>query len=171
MSQFTPENEERMFAIRLGKVNCCIELSSIVRTTSLVELQPIPGSPPFLKGIMDFAGNNLLVLDLAERLSLSDLNPYTLDTSIVICQFEDNMGAFIVDELLGIINVQTDGDRHEAAFDCHNKLPFKGVLSTEHGLALWLDVDSAVRVLFSETISDCKDEVEALLETSITAAQ
>lgn len=153
-----------MLAMRLGEMVCCIDLSAVIRATTLVELKPIPQSPSYLKGIMDFAGNNLLVVDLAERLSLSDHQSYSLDTPIVICRSAQGDGAFIVDEMLGVTRVSGGDDRHESTFDCPDKLPFKGVLKTEHGPALWLDVESAIKVFISDATIDCGPELEDLLQ-------
>ena len=130
-------------------MHCCLDLDSVVRASNLVELQLIPNGPPFFKGTFEHAGDTVLVVDLAERLGISDHRPYTLDTPMLICRGERHVGALIVDEVLGLTRTRPNTETHEHTFDQPEVAPFKGLLLTKRGPALHLDVDAALDVRIS----------------------
>jgi chemotaxis signal transduction protein len=151
----SPGNAQgQILEVQAGKLRCCLDLDSVVRATNLVELQPIPNAPPFIKGAFDYAGATLLAIDLAERLGMSDHRPYTLNTPMLICRGDRMMGALIVDEVLGLARLLDMQCSHGEIFDRPLVAPFKGLQITAHGPTLQLDVDAALDVQISSGFFD-----------------
>lgn len=127
----------QVLMIRVGGVLACIELSNVERTFSLVALQTMPSSAPYVAGIMNFAGSSLPVIDLAIRLGLPS-SPYTLDTPIVVCVHEQQRIGVIVQDIAGIQILHERDQQLIREFSRHGAA-FRASAHTGMGLALLLD--------------------------------
>lgn len=75
----------------------------------LVEITPVPESPPFLKGVIDYRGQIAVVIDLPKRLKLGDADYDNLATQIIVVEHEGNLVGLVVDRVLNIITVDEAG--------------------------------------------------------------
>jgi len=164
----TMPQDQKYLKIKLGDVLCCVELSYILRTITLVDINPIPQAPSFINGFINFAGTQLMVADLSARFGLSSEQPYTLDTPMLICRSGDSMAAFIVDEIVGLVSANESSAQLEANFDCKEKLPFKGVLNCADEVCLWLDLAQVINILVSQLASECGPEILSNFESLVS---
>lgn len=130
-------NSCQVLMIRMDGLLACIDLSNVERTFSLVALQAMPGSAPYVAGIMNFAGSSLPVIDLAIRLGVPS-SPYTLDTPVVVCVHERQRICLIVQDIIGI-QVLREQDRQLTREFSRYGAAFRASAHTGLGLALLLD--------------------------------
>ncbi len=131
-------NASQVLLIKIGEALACIELAYVVRTISLVNIQSMPGSASYVAGIMNYAGISLPVIDLAIRLGLQSL-PYTLDTPIMVCEYDGRRIAVIVEDIVGIQFLKNQ-DRQLASELSGCREAFLASAHTDLGLALLLNV-------------------------------
>lgn len=74
----------------------------------LVEITPVPESPAFLKGFIDYRGDIAVVIDLAARLDLGQAAS-GLKTQIVIVDAAGHLVGMVVDQVLDVISVEKAG--------------------------------------------------------------
>lgn len=127
----------QVLMVGVGGLLACIDLNNVERTFSLVALQAVPGSAPYVAGIMNFAGSSLPVIDLALRLGLPS-SPYTLDTPIMVCVQDDQRIGVIVQDVIGIQTLH-EQDRQLTRELSRHGAAFRASAHTEQGLALLLD--------------------------------
>ncbi|MFQ5579497.1 MAG: chemotaxis protein CheW [Nitrospiria bacterium] len=79
-----------------------IETVSVQEITKIFETTFVPGTPSFVKGIVPIRGKVMPVFDLHERLGLS---PFLKgrNSRFVICQVEEGSFAFMVDQVLDVV--------------------------------------------------------------------
>lgn len=133
----TVHDTSQVLMIRVGGELACLDLSNVERTFSLVALQAMPGSAPYVAGIMNYAGSSLPVVDLAIRLGLPS-SPYTLDTPIVVCVHQHQRIGVIVQDIVGIQTLHEQDQQLTHEFSRHGAA-FRASAHTELGLALLLD--------------------------------
>jgi len=128
----------KLLTIKVSNVLACIDLTHVERTFSLVEVKAMPGSAPYVAGILNYAGSSLPVIDLAIRLGLPS-SSYHLDTPIMVCTLEEKSIGVIVQDIVGVESVDIQ------EFQLADELSgfgsaFTASIHTEPGLALLLNV-------------------------------
>lgn len=127
----------QVVVFRMGGVYACVDLGCVERTVSLVAMQPMPGSAPYVVGIMNYAGISLPVIDLAIRLGLPS-RAYTLDTPIMVCTHQNMRIALIVEDIVGIEALKVQDRQLTREFSRYGSA-FLASAHTSLGLALQLE--------------------------------
>lgn len=81
-----------------------IETISVQEITKMIEMTFVPGTPPYIKGIVPIRGMVMPVFDLHERLGLSPFSKGKL-SRFVICQAEEGPLAIMVDQVIGVVQL------------------------------------------------------------------
>lgn len=123
--------------IRTGGLLACIDLANVERTFSLVAMPAMPGSAPYVAGIMNYAGSSVAVIDLAIRLGLQS-SPYTQDTPIMVCVHQQRRIGVILQDIVGIQTLQ-ERDQQLTRELGGAGAAFRASAHTGQGLALLLD--------------------------------
>jgi len=117
-----------------------IRLEDVLRVLPMMALTPVPQGPAYLKGLMNIAGRSFPVIDLAERIGRPERFQYTIDTPILLCSAADRTGGLIVEEVIGVEEVQQGDVQMQPLFD-PSDTPVLGVVNTGSGLSLSLDLE------------------------------
>jgi purine-binding chemotaxis protein CheW len=120
-------------------VRVCIELQYVEKVLQLMMLEPVPGGPDELAGLLNLAGKSIPVIDLALYLGLSRDKLYLLNTPILICSLDSHQIGIIVDDVLGLENVLNNDFQMRGEFDATNS-PFSAVVTIENELSLLINV-------------------------------
>lgn len=127
------------------KVPMCMYLKNISKVLPLVALEPVPGGPAYLAGLMNKAGKTIPVIDLAIRSGLVRTEPYSLNTPILICSNDRDESAFIVDNVFGLITIDEKNLQMEQKFNKENS-PFLASIVHELNSLLLINVDFMLKV-------------------------
>jgi purine-binding chemotaxis protein CheW len=126
-------------------VHLCFDIHYIVKVTSLVETKPVPGSPSYLAGLINYSGKSIPVIDLALRLGLKRTESYTTETPIIICNDDNHEVGLIVDEILGLAIVDTSSLQMKNNFADPESF-FKAVAPIDSKLALVLNMQQVLSI-------------------------
>jgi len=137
--------EFRVLHFKLQNVFVCIDLRYIDKIISLPELEEVPASPPYLAGLMNYAGLSIPVINLAWRLGLPCHKPYTLDMPLILCQDGKHKAGFIVDELMGIEIIDKNKIQQQFEFKV-NESPFYATVTIKDHLSLLLNVGCLIEI-------------------------
>jgi purine-binding chemotaxis protein CheW len=148
MILLSSQTKLQMLHFLVKNVHLCFELHYINKILPLVELKPIPGSPPYMAGLMNIAGKSVLVIDLAIRLGLKRTKQYELSTPIILCNDHSRKIGIIVDEILGLSAADKNSLQMKNDFTDPESL-FTGAIILDTKLALVLNVHKILSVDFS----------------------
>lgn len=141
----------------LRNVRICIDLHNVDKVMPLTLLENVPGSPPYLVGLMNLAGKSIPVIDLAMRLGLTRDQPYSVDTPIILCT--DHTGAhqagMIVDKIIEITEVNKDHLQMHADFDKPDSA-FLAIISMESELSLLININHILTISLIADKTDLK---------------
>jgi purine-binding chemotaxis protein CheW len=126
----------------------CVDLFKVTQIIDFVALQTVPGAPQYFKGLLDFHGQDIPVVDLGERLGIKCESKYTLETPIVICKDGSKHIGLIIDEIVGVETIE-DTDLQMQELLQHGFATFlQGTLKTKKGDSLLLNLDKVCKFDF-----------------------
>lgn len=91
---------------KLVNVNLCMDIQYITKVLPLMDVEKIPQSPLYVCGLMNISGQSIPLIDLALFLAMEREKNYTLDMPILLCAHNNEQLAFIVDETIGLSDIQ-----------------------------------------------------------------
>ena len=121
------------------------DLSHIDKVLSLVAFNRVPLGPNCLVGIMTYEGVSIPVIDIAIRLELENIAPYTLETPIIVCSHKGNSVGLIASSIYGVAATAPDALQLGEIFE-DGAPPCKGVVKTTNGQSFLLDLDRMLDV-------------------------
>jgi chemotaxis-related protein WspB len=146
----------------LGKDRYALDVRQIAEIMPLVGVKQIPRAPPAIKGLFNYRGAPVPIVDLSQ-LTLGRPSARRLSTRIVLVHYPDETGRT---HLLGLIAERaTQTARHEPAEFVKSGVTNAGaaylgpVVTDARGLLQWIDVRTLLppsfrELLFKETVDD-----------------
>lgn len=109
----------------------------------MVEITPIPETPPFLVGVIDLRGEIVPIVDLRRRLGLEP-QEYNLSTPIIISDIKERTTGIIVDQVSEVLTVTKSGICQPTSEVPLPENLLEGVLKLDGRLLLLLDLEKAL---------------------------
>jgi len=126
-------------------VRICIALEHINKVLPLASLEPVPGGPEYLVGLLNLAGKSIPIIDLATYLGLPRDDNYTVDTPILICNYDDQKFGMIIDHVKGISTVEDETLQMCDEFKKDNS-PFLAVVTIDSELSLLINIPKILSI-------------------------
>lgn len=150
MAMLHEKNEFDVLQCRLRNIDICIELRYIEKILPLTALEPVPHSQSYVVGLMNLAGESIIVIDLAMRIGIERYAPYSVDIPILLCSDQSIKAGLIVDEVKDIYTVKQDLLQLPDRFN-HSSAFFKGVIQINDQLTLLLNMKNTLRITLDES--------------------
>lgn len=125
-----------------------LPLHQVDTVMHLVMLEPIPDAPSYVAGLMNMGGNNIPVIDLILRLGMERKKNYSVYTPLLLCSNETNKVGIIVDDVIGISDVNESSLQMQNKFDKLNS-PFIASVTNNLGTALLLNLTTIINFRLS----------------------
>jgi len=130
---------------KIPGMRLCAPLANVVKVLPLMELQPAPGAPRYLRGLMNLHGRSIPVIDLAARLGYGGYTRYTLETPILLCEHEGLQTGLIVDKVIGVETLEQNAWQRTPAFDTAGLL-LHGTVQTRFGPSQVLCMEHVIAI-------------------------
>jgi purine-binding chemotaxis protein CheW len=95
---------EQLITFELDKEEYASIITDLREIIKIPEITPVPGSPVYIRGVLNLRGQIVVVIDLEKKFELKrehKINP----NHIVIAEIDDNIFGIIVDEVTGVVRV------------------------------------------------------------------
>lgn len=112
-----------------------LEIEAVVQIINLVNITPLPFSPPMIRGAINFRGRIVPVIDLRLRFGWP-FKAYHLDTKIIVVDLDGQYWALAVDEVQDVVQISLSDWQNRAEFVPRNWEQAPSNLPTESGPAL-----------------------------------
>ena len=129
----------RVLHFMVKNIQYCLNIEHVECGMFLMALQTVPGGPADLAGLMNLHGKSVPVLDVTIRAGLTPDQPYDTDTSMLLCAYRDSLVGLIVTKIIGVEDAGGFSRKFGAVAES-TTLPVTGVINTERGLSLLLDI-------------------------------
>jgi len=141
-----PQNEcFQVLHFTTQKVHLCQKLNTVQRIFPLMELEIIPNSPDYVAGLLNLAGEGIFIIDLSLRLGLHRKKSYTINTPIILCQMDSQHIGMIVDNVIGIDEIENTQLQMEDEFSKTDS-PFLAAVVFNHQLSLLLNLNNILNM-------------------------
>ncbi|PKK90962.1 MAG: chemotaxis protein CheW [Candidatus Wallbacteria bacterium HGW-Wallbacteria-1] len=127
---------------RLGREEFGINIIQVQEIIRLQEITRIPGSPDFVRGIINLRGRVIPVVDLKSRFGVSDDEEQGLSPRIIITEVSGRRFGIIVDHVSEVIKILPD--RIECAPDLTLSIDstyIMGVAKLDERLLILVDLE------------------------------
>lgn len=128
-----------------------LPIDPVVQIIEMVMLKPLPQTPAFVKGIINYRGQIVPVLDLRLRFGLP-AQSYTLHTPIILLRFDKHVLGLIVDDAHTVHFIPQENLSTSDAIlplkltrtEAHTQQPhqLKRIARTDQHLILILDIET-----------------------------
>lgn len=141
-----------------------LNLQYVEKILPLMMIEKVPNCPAYLVGLLNLSGKSLPVVDLAIRLGMARQEPYSLDVPILLCSHGAHQAGFIVDNIIGLMNIETD---ELQLFDDFNKLHslFSASIRLQNRLSLLLNMELLLPVELNQQAKTKEVSTECTLLT------
>lgn len=150
------ESEQAKLSIlhfRFNDILACIDVSHVIKVFPLVTLEEIPGSPSYIVGLMNLAGESIPVIDLAIRLGLSRKEAYSLETPILLCRDTNQSAGIIVDQINNLETIFEKDIQMTEQFDLPTS-PFIGAILFKEEFSLLINVKRILNISLTHENND-----------------
>ena len=161
LSHFELTQVEQVLQVSVNKQNYCFPLNRVERVLPLMSLQPVPGGPNYLVGLLSMQGDSIPVIDLSIRIGLTVTEPYSVDTSVILCFYEDKRVGVISQIVDGIVSLDFKQIKMQADFQKAH-LPYLATINGPGGSSLLLDISRLVLVNYRDDLEDDNEPLEKL---------
>jgi purine-binding chemotaxis protein CheW len=100
----TPSGSQRFVTFLLERRNYALPLDRIDSIQRMVAVSPIPGTPPWMPGVIDVHGTVLPVIDLRQFFNHPQ-RPWRLEDRLLIVFRKQRQVALVVDEVKEVLNL------------------------------------------------------------------
>ncbi len=125
-------------------VHFCIDLNYISKVFPLMAIEPIPGSPHYVAGLMNLAGHSIPVIDFIMSIGLKRNKHYSLDTPILYCKNENHELGMIVDSVIGLDFINEAAIQMQDQFNDTNS-PFIGTVVLNNDITLFINMGEILK--------------------------
>lgn len=105
------KDDTRLFVLfRVDEVDYALNASEVLQMESFTGATAVPGTPPFVRGILQLRGRVVPVVDLRLRFGLPAREP-TLDSRVVVAETKGRAVALLVDAAREVVRIPADAEK------------------------------------------------------------
>ncbi|GMB08832.1 chemotaxis protein CheW [Thermolongibacillus altinsuensis] len=135
------EQNIKCVVIKLHNEQFGIDIHQVRSIERLQSITAIPQTPPYVKGIMNFRGNVIPVIDLCQRLSMES-SSYTDQTRLVVVTVKEIDVGLIVDAANEVMDINGEQIQPTPTITQEKKINFLyGIAKLENQILILLDVE------------------------------
>jgi purine-binding chemotaxis protein CheW len=137
-------NGLRFLSFTLEKENYCMDILSVRELMGMTDVTPLPGTPGFIRGVINLRGQIIPVIDLRLKFGLT-FRDYSKRTCIIVTEVAGSDGAvlmgLVVDAIQDVVSIPDDKVSKIPYVTAKIKQDYiRGVADTPEGMKIILDV-------------------------------
>jgi len=167
-SEASMDEQHILLHFMVQELQCCMYIQDVARIIPLLEMQPVPGAPNYLIGLINLHGMSIMGIDLGLRIGKSHAEAYTVDTPIILCACEEEHVGLVVSEIIGIQHCTFDDMQMRPEFN-ERELPFEAVVNTKQGFSLLLNIQKVSDFRFCDVDIDTITSVSEIEKKLVEA--
>lgn len=141
--------EGKFLLFELGGEEYGIEILKVREIIGLMDITPVPQTPPFIRGVINLRGKIIPVVDMRRRFAMEEGN-YTDRSCIIVTELENGKGRWVfgmlVDGVKEVANIPPDQIDHPPQFGQSVDTRYiMGMAKMGDRVAILLDVDKVLK--------------------------
>lgn len=145
----------KLLTFQLGDQEYGIQILEAREVVGLMQIDPVPQTPAFMKGVINLRGKIIPVIDLRTKFDMVEVES-TKETCIVVVDIDGKFTGIIVDMLIGVLTIEKSEFESTPELGDHIRTDFiTGMVKLENRVVIVLDIKSILSndelVLIHET--------------------
>jgi purine-binding chemotaxis protein CheW len=141
-------NNSRFLCFMLDNENYCIDILCVKELMGMTDITPLPGTPGFIRGVINLRGLIIPVVDLRLKFGLPFLD-YSKRTCIIVVEvtYEDEtiLMGIVVDAIQEVVSIPKEKLSKIPYINAKIKSEYiKGIADTPDGIKIVLDVQKVL---------------------------
>lgn len=131
----------QLVTFKLGSEEFGVEIRKVQEINRMIGIARMPGSPPFVEGVVNLRGRIIPVMNLRTRLGFGDAE-HGKETRIIVVEIGGSVIGFIVDSVREVLRI-SDANLEQApelATGADARY-IQGVIRLEDRILIFLDLD------------------------------
>jgi purine-binding chemotaxis protein CheW len=144
--QLSPDaSHTQLLTFAIGNEEYGLDILSVKKIRENTPTTPVPGVPPSIRGLINFHGLIIPVMDLRTRLGL-DPAEYSRFSVVIVVSAAGKTVGLLADSVVGVLEIPA-GDLQDAPVRAGARTPFiRAMARGEERLVIVLDVDEIVKL-------------------------
>lgn len=154
------EGRLQMVLFRVAETAMAVPVAQVEYVERVGTLTPVPGAPPFLRGVASLRGQVVPIVDLAERLGLGQ-RPLGSKTRVLVVRVEGQMVGMAVDEVLRVMYLSEEAVQPPPPVVARVSARFlAGVAYLQGDVVLVLDLQRVLTPEEAETVREARQAMQ-----------
>jgi len=137
-----PAQELEMLSFLLDSEEYLVLVEQVKEVLKVMEITPVPHTPPYISGVISLRGTVLPVYDLRKRLGLSD-GVRGDKSRVVVVSLDDEDVGLLVDRVTGVVKLMSDAVRPTPENIEQGAEFLRGIARKNDKLYILLDLEKA----------------------------
>ncbi len=151
--KFFTESGGKLLTVQLGEQEYGIPILEAREVVGMQNIDPVPKTPDFMKGVINLRGKIVPVIDLRLKFEMK-AKEITKETCIVVVDIQGNFTGIIVDQLIGVVTV--DKEEYESSPQLGHNINAEfitGMVKLEERVIIVLEIE---RILDNKELDEMK---------------
>lgn len=165
------ENEDKYLTFSLENEGYGVEILRVCEIIGLIDITPLPRTPPYVKGVINLRGAIIPVIDLRARFSMP-AQEYTEETCVIVVEVIDTaldemfqVGA-IVDRVSEVLRIPKEQVEPAPSFSGSLNTDFiMGMGKLDNAVLILLDVDRVLAEVDADELLELAADPEPPADT------
>jgi purine-binding chemotaxis protein CheW len=156
INKIRKDSSGKYLSFILGKEEYCIPINKVREIIGIMNITPLPGTPDFVKGVINLRGKVIPVIDMRLRFSIN-ASDYTEKTCIIVADIISDSGikltGTIVDAVSEVVNISSEEIEETSVLGLACKNDFiQGIAKAKGQVRTLVNIDSILN--YNENIQN-----------------
>ena len=141
----TTEPSQQFLVFKIDNEEYALDVLSIESIVSVTNITPVPGSPKYMRGLINLRGNILHVVDIRIRFGLERRDDRSIEDDVIIVISNANRRFGILADMVSDVITVFESQITETPIDNMRGLQISNVIRLENKIIMVLPIDDIVK--------------------------
>ncbi len=141
----TATAEQEYLTFTLGEEQYGVDILKVQEIRGWEPLREMHDVPPSIKGVLDFRGRIIPIIDLRIRFSVQPVDYLPTTVIIVLSRQEGDMMGVVVDAVSDVLSIRSEDIKPPPSLGSHIHTEYvSGMVSLEQGMVMLIEADRLI---------------------------
>ncbi|ADG70200.1 chemotaxis protein CheW [Brachyspira murdochii] len=144
------EPSQQFLVFKIDNEEYALDVLSIDGIVGVTNITPVPGSPKYMRGLMNLRGNILHIVDIRIRFGLARRDDHSIEDDVIIVIYTTNRKFGILADMVSDVITVYESQMTETPIDNMRGLQISNVIRLENKIIMVLPIDEIIKSNDSE---------------------
>ena len=139
------EPSQQFLVFKIDNEEYALDVLSIDGIVGVTNITPVPGSPKYMRGLMNLRGNILHIVDIRIRFGLARRDDHSIEDDVIIVISTTNRKFGILADVVSDVITVYESQMTETPIDNMRGLQISNVIRLENKIIMVLPIDEIIK--------------------------